>query len=372
MMLRSEANRNAWIGWALMAAVGAGAAALVLLGNPGNMGLCGACFLRDTSGSLGMFGGAGPKIFRPEVVGVIVGAFLWMLACRKFAGRAGSHAAARFAFGVLMAFAALVFLGCPFRMLQRVGGGDLNAIFALPGFVGGVGLGLLFERNGYTVGKTSIVTPAVGLLAPVIAVAALALFIAGLLPVMLAADQLPAHAPWMIALGIALVAGAIMSATGFCAISAARQVFLKDRRMLIAAATTIAGYAAVMLIAGKFRLSIEGQPIAHTEILWNALALALVGLTGVMVGGCPVRQLVMSGEGNGDAFVTVIGLLVGGALAHNLSIASSPAGTTPAGRWTVVLGLAVSIAYALWVMWTRKNEELKKEAAALDTQESSL
>jgi len=51
--------------------------------------------------------------------------------------------------------------------------------------------------------------------------------------------------------------------------------------------------------------------------------LALVGLAGALAGGCPVRQIVMTGEGNGDAFVAVLGITVGGALAHNLGLVSA-------------------------------------------------
>lgn len=146
-------------------ALTAGAASLMLLGNPGNMGLCGACFSRDTAGALSLFSG-GLKIFRPEAVGVILGALLLALARQRFEARSGSHAATRLTTGVLKAFGSLVFLGCPFRTLQRIGGGDLNATVALIGFVPGVALGLLFETRAYRVGKTSVVSPTVGLLGP--------------------------------------------------------------------------------------------------------------------------------------------------------------------------------------------------------------
>ncbi len=347
-MLKGDVAKHAWIGIGLMAAVGAGAAALVLLGNPGNMGICGVCFLRDISGAIGLFGGPGPKIVRPEVIGIVLGAFVWMVATRKYVGRAGSHAATRFTLGMLMAFGALVFLGCPFRMLQRLGGGDLNAWIGLPGFIAGVGIGLFFERRGYSVGKTAPVNPATGLFGPLSALGLLIALLAGAIPVMLDQDALPAHAPLIASLGIGLVAGAIMAATGFCAISSARQVFQRKKRMLIAACALVAVYGIVMMLAGRFNPSMQA-PAAHSESLWNVLSLALVGLTGVLVGGCPVRQLVMAGEGNGDAFVTCMGLLVGGALAHNFNIASSGAGTTEVGRWTVIIGLVLSISYALWV-----------------------
>jgi hypothetical protein len=332
----------------LAGVVGCLAAALVALGNPGNMGICGACFLRDLAGSLGLFGGKGPKIFRPEVVGVAVGAFAWVLFRGRFAARSGSNAATRFFFGVWMAFGALVFLGCPFRMLQRLGGGDVNAWIGLPGFVLGVGLGHFFERRGYTVGKTSVVAPAVGLLGPVSAVGLLGLFLVGgfLVGPGPGSDAPPPHAPWGVALALALVAGVLLSATGFCGVNAARQVFQPRRRMLAGAAALVLGYAVVAIATGGFKWGMEGQPAAHTDAVWNFLSLGLVGITGVLSGGCPVRQIVMAGEGNGDAFLTAAGLVAGGALAHVWGIASSGAGTTSAGRWAVVIGLVVATGYA--------------------------
>lgn len=354
-MLRSDTSPPR-LGYVLAAAVGGLAAVLVALGNPGNMGICGACFLRDLSGALGFFSGKGPKIFRPEVAGVVLGALAWVVARGRFVARSGSHAAARFFFGLWMALGALVFLGCPFRMLQRLGGGDANALVGLVGFVGGVGAGLAFERRGYSVGKTSEAPRAVGLLGPLAIVILLVLFVRGgfLAGPGPGADGPPAHAPWTAALLISLAAGVLLSATGFCAVSAARQVFLKRKRMLFGALLLIGGYAAVSAATGRFRWGFDGQPAAHTDALWNALSLGLVGLAGVLAGGCPVRQMVMAGEGNGDAFLSVAGLVVGGALAHNWGIASSGAGTTGVGRWTVVLGLVICAAYAAWTARARR------------------
>jgi hypothetical protein len=78
--------------------------------------------------------------------------------------------------------------------------------------------------------------------------------------------------------------------------------------------------------------------------------MALVGLAGAFAGGCPVRQMVMAGEGNGDAFVTVMGITVGAAVAHNLGTVSSPAGATDAGRWAVAVGIPLVLAYAAAVV----------------------
>lgn len=344
-LLRTSGTRSGRVGIGVAALIGAACGVLVLWGNPGNMGICGACFLRDTAGALGMFG-SGPKIFRPEVVGVVLGALAWVLATGRFNARSGSHAVARFFFGVWMAFGSLVFLGCPFRMLQRLGGGDVNAWISLVGFVGGVGVGLAFEKRGYSVGKTEGVAAPIGLLGPLLLVGVAALFLGGWLQGPGPGDSSgPAHAVWWGALAIALGAGVALSATGFCAISAARQVFLREKVMLVAAVALIVAYGGVVFLGGQGRLAIDGQPAAHSDALWSIASLALVGLTGCLAGGCPVRQLVMTGEGNGDAFVTVVGILVGGAVAHNLGMVSSGAGSTPAGRVAVVVGLVLAVAY---------------------------
>jgi YedE family putative selenium metabolism protein len=355
MMLRGEGTRaGRAAGIALAALVGAGCAALVALGNPGHMGICGACFLRDLAGALGLSGGRGPACFRPEVPGLLLGALALALARGRAGARSGSHAVTRFAFGVWMGIAALVFLGCPFRMLQRLGGGDLNAWLALPGFLAGVGVAMLFEARGYHVGRTAPVPLPVGLVGPALFAGLLALFLAGgpLQGPGPGAAGGPPHAPWWAALAIAGGAGALLSATGFCAVTAARQVWRRQWVMPLAALALIAGYGAVAAATGRFHAGFAGQPVAHGDWLWSALALALLGITGALAGGCPVRQMVMAGEGNGDAFVTVAGLVVGGALAHTMGLASTaasataPGGSTPGGRWAVLLGLALSLVYA--------------------------
>lgn len=348
----SVSPRRLALGVALVALVGASAAALVAAGNPGNMGLCGACFLRDLGGALGLItpGPKGrPAVVRPELVGVVLGALGLAVARGRFVARSGSHAASRFVLGVWMGLGALVFLGCPFRMLQRLGGGDGNALVGLAGFVPGVLLGLAFERKGYTVGRTQPAPAAVGLQGPLLFLLLLVAAEAGWLA---AAPRPtsggpPPRAPAAAALGIGLAAGAILSTTGFCAVNAARQLVTKPRGMALAALVFVAAYAAVAAATGRFSAGFAGQPIAHQDALWNALPMALVGLAGALAGGCPVRQVVMTGEGNGDAFVATCGILVGGVVAHGVGAVSTPDGSTPAGRLLVGIGLVWTIGYAV-------------------------
>ncbi len=95
-----------------------------------------------------------------------------------------------------------------------------------------------------------------------------------------------------------------------------------------------------------FNLGFEGQPVAHNDAVWNFLGMALAGLGCVLLGGCPLRQLVLSGEGNGDSAMAILGLAVGAAFCHNFGLASSAKGATPAGQVAVVIGLVVVVAIA--------------------------
>jgi len=71
--------------------------------------------------------------------------------------------------------------------------------------------------------------------------------------------------------------------------------------------------------------------VAHTAGLWNFLGMAVSGLAFALAGGCPGRQLILAGEGDGDSAVFVLGMVVGAGFAHNFGWASTPAGLGPNG-----------------------------------------
>ena len=110
------------------AAVGLAAIFLMLLGNPANLGFCIACFLRDIAGACGLHNAAKVQYVRPEIIGLVLGALAMSLATREFRARAGSAPAVRVVLGGFVMIGALAFLGCPLRMVLRLGGGDLNAL----------------------------------------------------------------------------------------------------------------------------------------------------------------------------------------------------------------------------------------------------
>jgi len=149
-------------------------------------------------------------------------------------------------------------------------------------------------------------------------------------------------APVAIALIAGLVVGAIAQRTRFCMVAGIRDsIMFKDFAMLIGFVTLIIVAAVANMAFGFFHVGFEGQPVAHMDGLWNFLGLALVGFGSVLAGGCPLRQLILSGEGNIDSVMTVVGMFVGAAFCHNFGLASSAAGPTPNGQIAVIIGFIV-------------------------------
>ena len=127
--------------------IGVISAMLVFFGNPANMGFCIACFLRDTTGALGLHSAAAVQYIRPEIIGLVLGACIVSLITKEFRPRGGSAPITRFTLGAFAMIGCLMFLGCPFRMILRLAGGDGNAIFGLVGFVCGILTGNCFPEE---------------------------------------------------------------------------------------------------------------------------------------------------------------------------------------------------------------------------------
>ena len=138
--------------------VGVAAVLLTALGNPANMGFCIACFIRDIAGATKLHSAAPVQYFRPEIVGLVLGSTIMALVGKEFKPRAGSSPATRFVIGAFVMIGALVFLGCPLRMVIRMGGGDLNAFVGLVGFFLGILIGVFFLKKGFTLKRTYEVT----------------------------------------------------------------------------------------------------------------------------------------------------------------------------------------------------------------------
>jgi hypothetical protein len=381
-------------------AFGAIAALLVRAGNPGNMGVCIACFLRDTVGAFGgaALGMGGVAYVRPEIPGLVLGAAAAAVAGREWRPRGGSGFPLRFALGFLFMTAALAFLGCTVRAWLRLAGGDLNAAVGVAGLVAGVGAASLALRAGYDLGRARTLSAAAGLAGPAVAIALLAaaaIGASGAAPKILtvtpagarataqgavlagtgvlkpagsrlvdgavvatdgavvsdaaavaAAKPLPGgrRAPLVLSLLAGLLLGAVAQRTRLCTTGGIRDVFLaRAPGKLLGVAGIVAGAMVLNVALGQFRLGFADQPVAHTDAAGNFVAMALAGAAAVLMGGCPLRQLVMAGEGDVDAAGAVLGMAAAAALAHGAGVASTPRGLAPLG-WPVLGACAVVLA----------------------------
>ncbi len=335
-------------------AIGVLAPLLVKLGNPGNMGLCVACFSRDVAGALGLHRVATVQYIRPEIVGLVLGALIAALLFREFKPRSGSAPVVRFLLGVFAMIGALVFLGCTWRVWLRLAGGDWNALMGVIGLVAGVGLGIVFMRQGFSLGRHHPTPSAAGAAMPVLMLALLALLILAPQfgrdangsptgPIFFSTTGPGSqHAPLVIALAVGLAIGFVAQRSRFCTIGGLRDVILlRDTHLLSGIVALVVAAFVTNLALGQFNPGFDKQPIAHTEALWNFAGMLLAGLAFTLAGGCPGRQLVLAGEGDADAAVFWLGMLVGAGLAHNFNLASSAAGPSPYGPAAVIVGLVV-------------------------------
>ena len=332
-------------------AIGVIASLLVLFGNPVNMGFCIACFLRDISGALGLHTAGAVQYIRPEILGLVLGSFLMALLRKEFSPRGGSSPLTRFVLGFFVMIGCLMFLGCPFRMILRLAGGDLNALFGLLGFVCGILVGVVFLNRGYSLKRTYKLPVLEGAAFSIIQVVLLVLLVAA--PAFIYFSEAGAgpgalHAPILLSLAAGLIVGALAQWTRLCMVGGIRDLVLfREWKLLmgflaILVSALICNLVLTAVKAGTFfTLGLEGQPVAHTDGLWNFLGMLLTGFGCVLLGGCPLRQLVLSGEGNTDSAITVLGLVAGAAFAHNFGLASSGNGPTANGKIAVIIGIVV-------------------------------
>ncbi|MEL3907360.1 MAG: YedE family putative selenium transporter [Treponema sp.] len=332
------------------AVIGLAALVLVKFGNPGNMGFCIACFLRDIAGALKLHNAAVVQYMRPEVIGLVIGAFAIALFNKEFKPRGGSAPFTRFVLGFFVMIGALMFLGCPLRMFLRLGAGDFNAVFGLVGFIIGIAIGVVFLNKNFSLSRAYPQSKQEGLL-PVIVIAVFFVLLAAFPAVLVFSEKGPGsmRAPMLLALVIGLVGGALAQRSRLCTAGGIRDaIMLKDFHLLWGSLSILAVVLAGSLIMGQFKAGFAEQAVAHTDGLWNALGMVLVGWASVLLGGCPLRQLILTGEGNTDSAVTVTGLITGAAFAHNFGLASSPKGPTSAGMIAVILGLIVTACISVY------------------------
>jgi len=155
-------------------------------------------------------------------------------------------------------------------------------------------------------------------------------------------------APVWLSLAAGLMVGFLAQRSRLCLMGGTRDLFLvRDTHLL-------SGFGAILLVAfvgnlivGKVHFGFSGQPVAHDRHLWNFVGMSLVGLGSVLLGGCPLRQLVLAGRGNADSAMTVLGMIAGAAFAHNFNFAASPKGVPTGGAVVATVGLALCLIVGL-------------------------
>ena len=329
--------------------IGIAATVLQKLGNPANMGICVACFERDIAGALGFHRAAVVPYIRPEIIAFVLGSLTASLILKEFKPRAGSAPLIRFVLGFLAMIGSLVFLGCPWRALLRLSGGDGNALFGIAGLIAGISIGIFFIKSGYDLGRNQKTNSLFGWIMPLIMTGLFLLLIFQIkLPTGAAffSSQGPGsqYAPVFIAFFVALAIGFLAQRTRFCTVAAARDVILiKDTYLFTGVASLVIAAWISNMILGQFNPGFQGQPIAHTSQIWNFGGMLLAGLAFTLAGGCPGRQLFLSGEGDADAAIFVLGMIFGAGFAHNFATASSGAGPGAWGPAAVIAGLIICL-----------------------------
>lgn len=338
------------------AVVGILAPILVKFGNPGNMGICVACFNRDIAGALGLHRAAVVQYIRPEIIGFVLGALIAALLFREFKPRGGSSPLVRFLLGMFAMIGALVFLGCPWRGYLRLSGGDWNAIYGLLGLFLGIGIGTFFLTRGFSLGRSHPTSSAAGWIMPVFMIVLLAALIIApqfgrdadgnpIGPIFFSAEGPGSqHAPILLALAAGLLIGFLAQRSRFCTVGAFRDVILlRDMHLFNGIIALVVFAFLTNLVLGQFKPGFEGQPVAHTNALWNFGGMVLAGLAFTMAGGCPGRQVFLSGEGDTDSAIFVLGMIVGAGVAHTYSLASSTKAAGAYGPAAVIVGLVILV-----------------------------
>ena len=280
------------------AAIGILAPLLQNAGNPPNMGICVACFERDIAGALGLHRAGAVQYIRPEIIAFVLGSTLAALLFSEFKARSGPRHCS-------LVLGCLQIGHCVHGLpgaRSATGRRYLNAILGLAGLTVGVSIGVWFLKQGYTLGRARSSTSVVGWIMPAI--------MAGLLLLVVFEPEFSDGGPiffsesgpgsmraaLLASLGAGLIIGILAQRTRFCTMGSIRDMILmRDTHLISGVAALVVVAFGMNVILGQVDFGIEAQPIAHSNHLWNFLGMVLAGLAFALAGGCPGRQLILSG-----------------------------------------------------------------------------
>lgn len=143
----------------------------------------------------------------------------------------------------------------------------------------------------------------------------------------------------LITLALGLIIGYLAQRSGFCSIGGMRDLMMFKHTRLFFGYLALIGGALIgyiifwLIIPSAFpgffwaaNNGIDPMPGAPSGLVVGSyLILAIVGgfgmgLIGVILGGCPLRQIVMSSEGGRNSLFFVIGLIIGAVVFHAFTI----------------------------------------------------
>lgn len=342
--------RHSWMIIATGLAIGIAGVVLSILGNPENSGICISCFIENSAGALGLHDNSRLQYLRPELPGFVIGSLVSAAMMREFRPRGGSSPMLRLFSGIFLIVGCSIFIGCPIKLLLRLCAGDLTAAIATLGLVAGVWSGLKVSSNGVELDALRDEKPVNALLMPLFFVLLLIFILVRPSFIIFSSDGSSSqHAPLLVSLCAGLILGFLAQRSRFCITGSLRDILIMGRRapQLAGFIAFVASATGLAFFAGRFRLSMYGQPGAHLEHLWSFLGMLLVGWISVLVGGCPFRQLIKTGEGDTDAGLTVAGMFMGGAIVQSWGIAATASGVSLGGKMAILIGLAFVLIVSL-------------------------
>ncbi len=301
-------------------------ALLSYVGNPANMGFCSICFVRDTAGAFGLHNFQGGMYIRPEFLGIVFGALLGALGYGEFKAKAANNGLISFILGTVGMCGALIFLGCPWRAIGRLAGGDLTAVSGICGLIIGIFIASIFLIKGFSLGEKKEQPSLNKWIFPAIVGIITAVFVAiqmgwistspalfnELPPFETAPKTGPAalHAPILYSILGGLLLGFLIQRSRFCTVGAFRDIFLFKRFHFFWGVLIFLGVGmGVNLALGQFKFGIEGQPFAHNFTALSFMAMCVAGMAFTFAGGCPGRQIVLAAQGDGNAVMFVLGMV---------------------------------------------------------------
>lgn len=338
--------------------LGIGTVILSYFGNPANTGLCISCFMENIAGSLSLHDNIRMQYIRPEIIGLVLGSFAVSLKSKEFTSSGGSSPLLRFLVGILLIIGCSVFIGCPVKLILKIAAGDVSALIGLAGLIAGVYIGLEFIDHGFRLGEAKKLPLANGLIIPAFMILLLIFLLVQ--PAMIQTSLKGAgamHAPLFLSLGLGLLIGGMAQRSQFCISGGFARIFLwgpkeiincpRSTGLLISIASFLGFAFLANIFTGQFSLGLQGQPSSNPNYAWSFLGMLLVGFGSVLIKGCPLRQLIMAGQGDNDAGAAVLGMLVGAALVQNWNLRADAAGTPAAAQIGMLIGFLLLFSICL-------------------------